>query len=69
MNGKQLVRMGLTFENIYAVCMDQRCLWLFVALSANLGFLVEDGYIVNAYAYAAAEGPTIFLIVDDVFQG
>jgi hypothetical protein len=68
MNDKQLVRMELTFENTYAACMEQHCLWLCVALLVNLGFLIKDGDVVNAYAHAADEGPTIFLVVDDVFQ-
>jgi hypothetical protein len=41
---------------------------MFVALTAILGFLIEDGDAVNAYAHANAEGPTIFLVADDVFQ-
>jgi hypothetical protein len=68
MNGKQLTRMGLTFEHTYAVCMEQHCLHMFVALAAILGFLIEDGDVVNAYAHADAEGPAIFLITDEVFQ-
>jgi hypothetical protein len=68
MNGKQLTRMGLTFEHTYAVCMEQHCLRMFVALAAILGFLIEDVDVVNAYAHADAEGPTIFLVTDEVFQ-
>jgi hypothetical protein len=68
MNGKQLTRMGLTFEHTYAACMEQHCLCMFVAIAAILGFLIEDGNVVNAYAHADAEGPTIYLVVDDVFQ-
>jgi hypothetical protein len=68
MNGKQLTRMGLTFEHTYAACMEQHCLRTFVALAAILGFLIEDGDVVNAYAHADAEGPTIFLVTDEVFQ-
>jgi hypothetical protein len=68
MNGKQLICMGLTFENTYTACTEQHCLRLFVALSANLGSLVENVDVVNAYDHAAAGGPTIFLIFDDVFQ-
>jgi hypothetical protein len=68
MNGKQLVRMGHTFEHTYAACMEQHCFRLFIAFAAQLGFLIEDGNVVNAYAHADAEGPTIYLSVDDVFQ-
>jgi hypothetical protein len=60
MNGKQLTRMGLTFEHTYAACMEQHCLRMFMALAAILGFLIEDGDVVNVYAHADAEGPTIF---------
>jgi hypothetical protein len=65
-NGKQLVRLGLTFKNMYAACMEQHCLYLFVALSAC--FFIVDGDVINAYAHAAIEGPNIFLIVYYVFQ-
>jgi hypothetical protein len=68
MNGKQLTRMGLTFEHIYAACMEQHCLRMFVAIAAILGFLIKDGDVVNAYAHADAEGPTIYLVVNDVIQ-
>jgi hypothetical protein len=68
MNGKQLVRMGHTFEHTYADCMEQHCFWLIIALAAQLGFLIEEGDVVNAYAHADAEGPTIYLSVDDVYQ-
>jgi hypothetical protein len=68
MNGKQLTRMGLTFEHTYAACMDQHCIRMFVDLAAILGFLIEDGDVVNAYAHADAEGPIIFLVTDEVFQ-
>jgi hypothetical protein len=68
MNGNQLVRMGITFENTYPASMEQHCLRLSVALSENLVFLIEDGNIFNAYTHATAQGPTIFLIVDEVFQ-
>jgi hypothetical protein len=37
-------------------------------LVRKYGFLIQDGNIVNAYTHADAEEPTIFLIVDDVFQ-
>jgi hypothetical protein len=68
MNGKQLFRMGHSFEHTYAACMEQHCLRLFVAFVAQLGFLIKDGDVVNAYAHADAEGPVIYLIVDDVYQ-
>jgi hypothetical protein len=68
MNGKQLVRMGHTFEHTYAACMEQHCFHLFIAFTAQLGFLIEDGDVVNAYTHVDAEGPTIYLSVDDVFQ-
>jgi hypothetical protein len=48
--------------------MEHNVLQLFIALSAALGFLTEDGDVVNAYAYADAEGPIMYLIIDDVFQ-
>jgi hypothetical protein len=68
MNGKQLVCMGHTFEDTYAPCIEQHCIRLFVAFTAQLGFLIEDGDMVNVYAHADAEGPTIYLIIDDVYQ-
>jgi hypothetical protein len=68
MNGKQLVCMGHTFEHTYAACMEQHCFRLFIAFAAQLGFLIDDGDVVNAYAHADAEGPTIYLSVDDLFQ-
>jgi hypothetical protein len=67
-NGKQLTRMGLTFEHTYAACMEHHCLRMSVAIAAILGFLIEDGDAVNAYAHTNAEGPTIYLVVDEVFQ-
>jgi hypothetical protein len=68
MNGKHLVCTGIIFEHIYAACMEHHCLRMSVAISANLGFLIEDGDVVNAYAHADAERPIIFLIVDEVFH-
>jgi hypothetical protein len=68
MNGKQLVRVGHTFEHTYAACMEQHCFRMFIALAAQLGFLIEDCDVINAYAHADAEGPTIYLSVDDVYQ-
>jgi hypothetical protein len=68
MNGKQLTRMGLTFEHTYSACMEPHCLRMVVAIAAIFGFLIEDGDVVNAYAHADAEGPTIYLVVEDVFQ-
>jgi hypothetical protein len=48
MNGKPMTRMGITFEHTYATCMEQHCLHMCVALSAILGFRIEDGDVVNA---------------------
>jgi hypothetical protein len=66
MNGKQLVRMGVKFSNTYAACMEQHCLRLFVALSAYLGCIIEDGDVVNAYAHASEEGTLIYIAVNEV---
>jgi hypothetical protein len=68
MNGKQLFRMGHTFEHTYAACMEHHCFRLFIAFAAQLGFLIEDGDVVNEYAHTDAEGPTIYLSVEDVYQ-
>jgi hypothetical protein len=68
MDGKQLVRMGATIGNTYAACMEQHCLRLFIALSAYLGNLIQDGDVVNAYAHAPAQGTSIYISVDEVFQ-
>jgi hypothetical protein len=68
MDGKQLVRMVATIGNTYAACMEQHCLRLFIALSAYLGNLIQDGDVVNAYAHALAQGTRIYISVDDVFQ-
>jgi hypothetical protein len=67
-NGKQLFRMGHTFEHTYAACMEHHLFRLFIAFAAQLGFLVEDGDVVNVYAHADAEGPTVYLSVDDVYH-
>jgi hypothetical protein len=48
--------------------MKQHCLWMLIPLPANLGFLIDDGDMVNAYMHADVKGPTILMIVDDVFQ-
>jgi hypothetical protein len=66
MNSKQLVHMGHTFE--HTACMEHHVLRLFSALSAALGFLIDDGDVVNAYAHTYTEGPMIYLIVNDVCQ-
>jgi hypothetical protein len=68
MNGNQLVCMGRQFDNTDVGCMEQHCLHMFVALSANLGFIIEDGDVASNYAHANTEGPTTFLIVDGIFQ-
>jgi hypothetical protein len=68
MDGKQLVRMGAAIGNTYAACMEQHCLRLFIALLAYLGNLIQDGDVVNAYAHAPAQGTSIYISVDEVFQ-
>jgi hypothetical protein len=68
MDGKQLVRIGATIGNTYAACMEQHCLRLFIALSAYLVNLIQNGDVVNAYAHAPAQGTSIYISVDEVFQ-
>jgi hypothetical protein len=68
MDGKQLVRMGIKFPNMYATCMEKHFLRLFMALAAYLGHIIEDGDVVNAYAHAAAEGTQIYIVVDPVYK-
>jgi hypothetical protein len=41
---------------------------MLIPLPANLSFLIDAGDVANAYMHAGAEGPTILMIVDDVFQ-
>jgi hypothetical protein len=48
--------------------MEQHCIRLFVALSAYLGCIIEDGDVVNAYAHATEEGTLIYIAVDEVFH-
>jgi hypothetical protein len=48
--------------------MEHHCFRLFVAFAAQLGFLIKDGDVINAYPHADAEGPTIYLSVDDVYH-
>jgi hypothetical protein len=60
--------MGAKIGNTYAACMEQHCLWLFVALTAYLGNIIEDGDVINAYAHAEPEGTPIYIVVDDVFK-
>jgi hypothetical protein len=68
MDGKQLTGMGIKFSNTYVACMEQNCLQLFMDLAANLGHIIEDGAVVNAYAYDAAEGTHIYIVVDPIFK-
>jgi hypothetical protein len=54
MDGKQLVRMRAKIGNTYAVCMEQHCIFLVVALTSYLGNIIQDGDIVNDYDHAPA---------------
>jgi hypothetical protein len=52
----------------YVARREHNAICLVIALSADLGFLVEDGGVVNAYAHADAKGTILYLIVNNVFQ-
>jgi hypothetical protein len=68
MDHKQLIRMGAKISNTYAACMEHHCLHLFIAFTAYLENIIDDRDVVNAYAHAPAEGPPIYIIIDDIFQ-
>jgi hypothetical protein len=68
MDGKQLVCMGVKLSNMYTACMEQHCLRMFMALTAYLGHIIEDGDVVNAYPHAATEGTHIYIVVDHVYK-
>jgi hypothetical protein len=60
--------MGVKFSNTYAACMEQNCIRLFMAISAYLGHIIEDGDVVNAYAHATAECSQIYIAVYAVLK-
>jgi hypothetical protein len=68
MNDKQIIRTGLAFEHTYDACMECHIIWLFIATSAIIALMTEDGGAMNAYNHAEDEGTFIYLIVDEVFQ-
>jgi hypothetical protein len=68
MDGKQLFLMGAKIGNTYVACMEHHCLRLFVALTAYLENVIEDGAVINAYAHTPAEVSPIYIVVGDIFQ-
>jgi hypothetical protein len=60
--------MGAKIGNTYAACIEHHCIRLFVALTAYLGNIIEDGDVVNAYTHAEAEGTPIYIVANDAFK-